>query len=260
MAYENVLYEKKASIAYITLNRPQVMNALNSAAVTELKCACLEAGGDADVKGVIITGAGDKAFVAGADIGELSTLAPLAAKEFSLLGQDAFETVERLGKPVIAAVNGFALGGGCELAMACTLRVASSNAKFGQPEVNLGIIPGFAGTQRLARLVGKGIALELVMTGNTIDAQEAHRIGLVNRVVEQGRAVAGAEELMNTILSRGPIAVRFAMEAVYKGLDMSFKEGCDLEANLFGLVCASDDVKEGLRAFLDKRKPEFKNS
>lgn len=260
MAYENVLYEKKASIAYITLNRPQVMNALNSAAVTELKCACLEAGGDADVKGVIITGAGDKAFVAGADIGELSTLAPLAAKEFSLLGQDAFDTVEGLGKPVIAAVNGFALGGGCELAMACTLRVASSNAKFGQPEVNLGIIPGFAGTQRLARLVGKGIALELVMTGNTIDAREAHRIGLVNRVVDQGWAVDGAEELMNTILSRGPIAVRFAMEAVYKGLDMSFKEGCDLEANLFGLVCASDDVKEGLRAFLDKRKPEFKNS
>jgi enoyl-CoA hydratase len=260
MAYENILYETKAGIAYVTVNRPKALNALNSATIVELKRACLEARDDAGVKGIIVTGSGDKAFVAGADIGELSMLSPLAAKRFSLLGQDAFDTIERLGMPVIAAVNGFALGGGCELAMACTLRVASSNAKFGQPEVNLGIIPGFAGTQRLPRLVGKGMALELVMTGGMIDAQEAHRIGLVNKVVEPGQAVAEAEKLMGAILSKGPIAVRFAMEAVYKGLDMSFGEGCDLEANLFGLVCASDDVKEGLGAFLEKRKPEFKDA
>jgi enoyl-CoA hydratase len=260
MAYENLLYEVKAGVAYITLNRPKVMNALNSATLAELKAACLEARADAAVKGVIVTGAGEKAFVAGADIAELSKLAPLGAREFSSMGQDVFDTIEGLGKPVIAAVNGFALGGGCELAMACTLRVASSNAKFGQPEVNLGIIPGFAGTQRLARLVGKGIALELVMTGSMIDAQEAHRIGLVNRVVEPGGALGEAESMMATILSRGPIAVRFAMEAVHKGLNMSFAEGCDLEASLFGLVCASGDVKEGLNAFLEKRKPDFKNS
>lgn len=259
MAYENILYEKKGEIAYVTVNRPKVMNALNSATLAELKSACLEARADGDVKGVIVTGAGDKAFVAGADIAELSKLDPLGGKDFSLHGQDVFETIENLGVPVIAAVNGFALGGGCELAMACTLRVASANAKFGQPEVNLGIIPGFAGTQRLARLVGKGIALELIMTGAMIDAKEAHRIGLVNAVVEPGSALAEAEKMMGTILEKGPIAVRFAMEAVHKGLNMSFMEGCDLEANLFGLICASDDTKEGLNAFLEKRKAEFKS-
>jgi enoyl-CoA hydratase len=259
MAYENLLYESKDGVAHVIVNRPKVMNALNSATLAELRSACLEAREDAGVKGVIVTGAGDKAFVAGADIAELSKLAPLAAKEFSATGQQTFDAIEGLGKPVIAAVNGFALGGGCELAMACTLRVASSNARFGQPEVNLGIIPGFAGTQRLARLVGKGIALELVMTGNMIDAQEAHRIGLVNKVVEPGHAVEEAENMMATILSKGPIAVRFAMEAVHKGLNMSFAEGCNLEASLFGLVCASGDVKEGLSAFLEKRTPDFKN-
>ncbi len=259
MAYENVLYEKKGKIAYVTVNRPKVMNALNSLTVAELKSAFLEAKADGEVMGVIVTGSGDKAFVAGADISELADLSPMGAREFALHGQDAFRTIENLGKPVVAAVNGFALGGGCELAMACTLRVASSNAKFGQPEVNLGIIPGFAGTQRLARLMGKGLALELVMTGEMIDAQEAHRIGLVNKVVEPGEALSQAEKMMETILSKGPIAVRFAMEAVHKGLEMSFGEGCDLEANLFGLVSATEDMKEGLKAFLDKRKAEFKN-
>lgn len=259
MAYENILYEKKDGIAYVTVNRPKVMNALNQATVAELKSAFLDAKADHEVMGVIVTGAGEKAFVAGADIGEIAKLGALSGKEFSATGQAAFNVIENLGKPVIAAVNGFALGGGCELAMACTLRVASANAKFGQPEVNLGVIPGFAGTQRLPRLVGKGIALELVMSGNIIDAQEAHRIGLVNKVVEPGQAVAEAEGLMKTVLSKGPIAVRSAMEAVCRGMEMSFAQGCVLEANLFGLVCATEDMVEGTGAFLEKRKAGFKN-
>jgi enoyl-CoA hydratase len=196
MAYENISYEKKDGIAYVTINRPEVMNALNSATVRELKAACQDAHVDHDVRGVIITGAGEKAFVAGADIGELAELAPLGGKRLMAHGQGAFEVIENLGKPVIAAVNGFALGGGCELAMSCTLRVASTNAKFGQPEVSLGVIPGYAGTQRLSRLVGKGVALELILTGKMIDAQEAYRIGLVNKVCEPGTALAEAEAFM----------------------------------------------------------------
>lgn len=259
MAYENILYEKKDGVAYVTINRPEVMNALNSATVRELRAACADAHTDHDIHGVIITGAGDKSFVAGADIGELAQLDPLAGKKLMTKGQGAFALIENLGKPVIAAVNGFALGGGCELAMACTLRVASLNAKFGQPEVNLGIIPGYAGTQRLARLVGKGIALELILTGKMIDAQEAYRIGLVNKVCEPGAALAEAAEMMKTIMSKGPVAVRFALEAVNKGFEMPFKEGCAHEATLFGLLCATQDAKEGLSAFTEKRKPSFKN-
>jgi len=259
MAYENILYEKKDEIAYVTVNRPKVMNALNSVTIGELKSAFADAHVDRDVRGVILTGAGEKAFVAGADIGELAELGPLEGKRMMAHGQGAFEAIETLGKPVIAAVNGFALGGGCELAMACTIRVASSNAKFGQPEVNLGVIPGYAGTQRLPRLVGKGVALELILTGNMIDAQEAHRIGLVNKVCEPGQAVAEAEGMMKTIMSKGPLAVHFALESVNKGLEMPFKEGCAHEATLFGLLCASEDAKEGLKAFMEKRKPDFKN-
>lgn len=259
MAYENILYEKKDGVAYVTINRPKAMNALNRATIAEIHSAFKEAKADGEVMGVILTGAGEKAFVAGADIGEIAKLDGPGGVEFAEAGHAAFKAIESLGKPVVAAVNGFALGGGCELAMACTLRVASSNAKFGQPEVNLGVIPGFAGTQRLPRLVGKGIALELIITGNLIDAGEAHRIGLVNKVVEPGRAVAEAEALMMTILSKGPIAVNRAMVAVYEGMDKSFAEGCDIEAELFGEVCASEDMKEGTGAFLEKRKAEFKN-
>jgi enoyl-CoA hydratase len=259
MAYENVLYEKKDGVAYVTINRPKAMNALNQATIAEIHAAFNEAGADGDVLGVILTGAGEKAFVAGADISEIAKLDEAGGVEFAKAGHAAFSAVESLGKPVIAAVNGFALGGGCELAMACTLRIASSNAKFGQPEVNLGVIPGFAGTQRLPRLVGKGFALELIMTGNLVGAEEAQRIGLVNKVVEPGQAVSEAEGLMKSILSKGPIAVRLAMDAVYRGMDKTFAEGCDLEAELFGAVCGTEDMKEGTGAFLEKRKAEFKN-
>jgi enoyl-CoA hydratase len=259
MVYENILYEKKGGVAYVTVNRPKAMNALNRATIAEIHAAFDEVKSDGEVMGVILTGAGEKAFVAGADIGEIAKLDEVEGKAFSLAGHAAFNAIEGLGKPVIAAVNGFALGGGCELAMACTLRVASSNAKFGQPEVNLGVIPGFAGTQRLPRLVGKGIALELILSGNLIDAAEAHRIGLVNRVVEPGQAVAEAEVLMKGILSKGPIALKYGMEAVYKGMDRTFAEGCGLEAELFGSVCGTEDMKEGTGAFLEKRKADFRN-
>jgi len=257
MAYDNILYEKRDGIAYVTVNRPKVLNALNSATVAEIKSAFLDAGADDGVRGAIVTGAGDKAFVAGADIAELSKLDATGGRAYSRAGQETFEVIEKLGKPVVAAVNGFALGGGCELAMACTLRVASKNAKFGQPEVNLGIIPGFAGTQRLPRLVGEGVALELILTGRMIDAEEAHRIGLVNVVAEVGEAVAEAEKLLGAVLSKGPVAVRYAMEAVRRGLETSFDEGSRIEADLFGLICATEDVKEGTKAFLEKRAPQF---
>ncbi len=258
MAYKNILFEVKDRIAYVTINRPQVLNALNIETVGELGEVFTEIEKDEKVAAVILTGAGEKAFVAGADIKELVKLDALGGMEFSLNGHRVFNQIENLGKPVIAAVNGFALGGGCELALACTLRVAAETAKFGQPEVNLGIIPGYGGTQRLARLIGKGRALEMVLTGNLISGKEASRIGLVNRVAPLSELMDEAKKLAETIISKGPIAVKLAMVAINQGLEMSLQQGLQLEASLFGLTCATEDMKEGTSAFLEKRKPTFK--
>jgi enoyl-CoA hydratase len=259
MSYNNILFEKKEGIASVTINRPKVLNALNAETVDELRRVILEIKHDPEVKTVIITGAGDKAFVAGADINELARQTPETGAETARRGQHVLDLIENLGKPVIAAINGFALGGGCELALACTLRIASDNAKLGQPEVKLGIIPGYGGTQRLPRLVGKGIGLELILTGKMISAEEAYRIGLVNKVVPQAELPAAAEALAKEIMANGPIAVRYCIDAVNKGLNMSQEEGLFLEATLFGLTCASEDMKEGTRAFVEKRKADFKN-
>ncbi|TKJ28232.1 enoyl-CoA hydratase [bacterium (candidate division B38) B3_B38] len=258
MAYKNILFEVKDRIAYVTINRPQVLNALNIETVEELSKVFSAIEEDEKVASVILTGAGEKAFVAGADIGELVKLDALGGRDFSLNGQRVFNQIENLSKPVIAAVNGFALGGGCELALACTLRVAAETARFGQPEINLGIIPGYGGTQRLARLVGKGRALEMVLTGNMVSAEEAYRIGLVNKVAPLSELLNEAKKLAEVIMSKGPIAVRLAMVAINQGLQMSLQQGLQMEASLFGLTCATEDMKEGTSAFLEKRKPAFK--
>jgi enoyl-CoA hydratase len=223
----------------------------------ELACAFAGAKDDAEVRVVILTGAGEKSFVAGADIGELAQQTPTTAKEYTLQGQAVLNAIENLGKPVIACVNGFALGGGCEIAMACTLRLASENAKLGQPEVKLGIIPGYGGTQRLSRLVGKGIAMQLVLTGEQITAQEAHRIGLVNEVVAQSELMGRAEAVAAKIIANAPLAIQYALEAVNHGLDLTLSEGLYLEAALFAVCCATEDKKEGTTAFLEKRQPRF---
>ncbi len=257
MTYEHLIVERDGAVAVVTVNRPRVLNALNTATLDELFAAMTDLRADAGVRAVVITGAGDKAFVAGADIAELATLSPVAAQAHARQGQRVFDLIEQLGKPVIAAVNGYALGGGCELAMACTLRLASDAAKFGQPEVKLGLTPGFAGTQRLARLVGKGRAMELILTGATIDAQEAYRIGLANRVVPAADLAVQVRALAQALASSAPLAIQYAMEAVAHGLEMPFAEGCVLEASLFGLAASTEDMREGTRAFLEKRKPEF---
>jgi enoyl-CoA hydratase len=257
MPYEHLLVAVDGAVATVTVNRPGVLNALNAAALAELDTAMRALQADPSVRVVILTGAGEKAFVAGADIKELATLTPDAAKAHAELGQRVFDLVERLGKPVIAAVNGFALGGGCELAMACTVRLAVDTAKFGQPEVKLGLTPGFAGTQRLPRLVGKGRAMELVLGGGPIDAAEALRIGLVNRVVPAAALLDAARDLARAWAANAPLAMRYAMEAISHGLETSFAEGCFVEASLFGLAFATEDMREGTRAFLEKRKPEF---
>ena len=257
MTCEHLFVERADGVAVVTVNRPTVLNALNGATLAELGAAMRELGADAQVRAIILTGAGEKAFVAGADIKELATLAPDGAKAYARAGQEVLDTIECLGKPVIAAVNGFALGGGCELAMACTLRLASEAATFGQPEIKLGLTPGFAGTQRLARLVGKGRALELILGGGMIDAAEAWRIGLVNRVVPATALMDEARALARQFAASAPVAMRYAMEAVQHGLDTSFAEGCFVEASLFGLVFATDDVREGTKAFLEKRKAIF---
>ncbi len=257
MSYDTLNLEKREGIAFVTINRPDKLNALNHVVITELGECFEQLGADADVRAVILTGAGEKAFVAGADINELAVQTPVQGKETSTRGQRVLDLIENLGKPVIAAVNGYALGGGCELAMACTLRIASENARFGQPEVKLGIIPGYAGTQRLSRLVGKGRALELILTGDPVNAQEAYRIGLVNQVVPSKDLMSTAEALARKIMANGPLAVRFAMEAVNHGLEMSKQEGQFLEATLFGLCCTTADMKEGTRAFLEKRPARF---
>jgi len=257
MAYETLLFEVKEGIAYVTINRPKVLNALNDQVISELEQVFTSIKEDDQVKAVILTGAGEKAFVAGADITQLVDLNTLQGKNFARKGQEVFCLIESLGKPVIAAVNGFALGGGCELAMSCTLRIASTKAKLGQPEVNLGIIPGYGGTQRLSRLVGKGRAMELLITGRMVDAQEAYQMGLVNKVVEPEELMEEAEKLAKTIMSKGPIAVKLAMEAVNRGLEVSLEEGLRIEADLFGLSCSTEDKVEGTKAFLEKRKPSF---
>ncbi len=256
--FENITYEKKGAIAYVTVNRPKVLNALNMATMEELRVAFTAIRNDAEVRVAILTGAGEKAFVAGADIGELQKHDAIAGKQYTHKGQAVLELIENLGKPVIACVNGFALGGGCELAMACTMRLASDNAKLGQPEVKLGIIPGYGGTQRLPRLVGKGLAMQLLLTGDMIPAAEAHRIGLVNEVVPQGELIAHAEAIAQKIIANAPLAVQFAMEAVNKGTEMTLPEGLYLEATLFGVCCATEDKTEGTTAFLEKRPAQFK--
>ncbi len=258
MTYENILLEKKNSIAYVTVNRAKVLNALNGATIEELRAAFHELKHDASIRVVILTGAGEKAFVAGADIGELAQRDPVSGKEFALRGQNVLNLIENLGKPVIACVNGFALGGGCELALACTMRLASENAKFGQPEVKLGILPGYGGTQRLPRLVGKGLAMQMVLAGEMITAQEAHRIGLVNEVTPAAELIPRAEAIAAKIIANAPLAVQYAMEAVNKGMEMTLAEGLFLEAALFGVCCATEDKKEGTAAFLEKRTAAFK--
>jgi enoyl-CoA hydratase len=258
MAYQNLLLETREGVAVVTVNRPDKLNALNDATVDELDEVFAALAGEAAVRGVILTGAGEKAFVAGADIGELSTQSPIDGKERSRRGQRVLDRIEGLGKPVVAAVNGFALGGGCELALACHVRVASENAKLGTPEVKLGIMCGYAGTQRLPRLVGRGRALEMLLSGEMVDAQEAYRIGLVNKVFPREALMREAEALLRKMLANGPLSLRFTLEAVAAGLEMPFDEAQNFEATLFGLICTSEDMKEGTRAFLDKRPAQFK--
>jgi enoyl-CoA hydratase len=256
-ALQTIIYEKRAQVAYVTLNRPSVMNALNHAAVEELTAAFEEIRADHGIRGVILMGAGEKAFIAGADIGELAKSTALDAVARTKAGQDLFNLIENLGKPVIAAVNGLALGGGCEAAMAATIRIASNNARFGQPEVKLGLIPGFGGTQRLPRLVGRGLALQLILTGDMISAEEALRIGLVNEIVEPSALVARAEEILSKILANAPQAVTSALEAVNLGQETTLANGLALESKLFALCTTTKDMREGTSAFLEKRAPNF---
>lgn len=258
MDLPNVLYEVRGPVALVTINRPEKLNALNRQTLESLAAAFAEARKDPAVKAVVLTGAGEKAFVAGADIGEITSLDAQAGKLFAIFGQELFRAIETFPKPVIAAVNGFALGGGCELAMACHVRLASENAQFGQPEVNLGVIPGYGGTQRLPRLVGRGVALELLLTGDRIPARRAFEAGLANGVLPLPELLPKAFEMAEKIAAKAPLAVRHCLESVNKGLDMPLEEGCYLEATLFGLCCASEDMREGTAAFLEKRKPDFK--
>jgi len=258
VSYENVLTENRDGVLWLTVNRPEKLNALNRATLGEIADVFESVSDDDEVWAVVVTGAGQKAFVAGADIGELNTLGPVEAKEFALRGQAIFRRIERLTKPVVAAVNGFALGGGCELAMACHLRVATSNAVFGQPEVKLGLIPGYAGTQRLPRLVGRGRALEILLTGRNVSADEAERIGLVNSLCEPAEIVETVDALLKKILANGPLAVGHCIEAVNHGLDLPLDDACLLEATLFGVGAASEEMREGTTAFLEKRKAHFR--
>jgi enoyl-CoA hydratase len=258
MAFDNLLLERDGAIALLTINRPKVLNALNSQTIDELRRAILDLKHDDSARAVIVTGAGEKSFVAGADINELAVQTPTGGREHALKGQHVFDLIENMGKPVIAAINGFALGGGCELAMACTLRLAADSARLGQPEIALGLIPGYAGTQRLSRLVGKGAAMEMILTGTPISAADAYRIGLVNRVVAAADLMTEARTLAHQLAKNAPIATRYIINAVNKGYEMPFAEACQYEATLFGLVASTEDMKEGTAAFLEKRKAEFK--
>jgi enoyl-CoA hydratase/carnithine racemase len=257
MDLHHVLYEVRERVAYVTVNRPKVLNALNDETMEELKHIFLDARHRQDVAAVILSGAGEKAFIAGADINELAEQSPIDGKDRARRGQHVLEIIENLGKPVLAAINGYALGGGCEIAMACTIRLASENARLGQPEVKLGIIPGYGGTQRLVRLVGLGRALELLLTGDQITAQRAYEIGLVNGVYPQAELMHQAEEMVRKMIANGPLALKLALEAAVHGSQMSLAEGLNLEATLFALICTTQDMKEGTRAFIEKRPARF---
>jgi enoyl-CoA hydratase len=257
LGFDNISIEKKDSLAYLTVNRPKALNALNRATLAEIGLALEDIRDDAGISGLIVTGAGDKAFIAGADITEIAAISAVEAAAFTRGGQAVFDLLENLGKPSVAAVNGFALGGGCELAMACTLRLATQSARFGQPEVKLGVTPGFGGTQRLPRLVGKGRALQMILTGEPIDAQEAYRIGLVNEIVEADKLLGRAVEILLKIGANAPLAVRFSIEAVNRGLQASQAEGQIIESALFAVCASSEDKKEGTAAFLGKRAAQF---
>src|SRR5712671_1301338 len=257
LALETVTYEKKGAIAYVTLNRPKVLNALNKTALAELRAAFEDARDDSSLHGVILTRAGDKSFIAGADINEVDTDTPVQAEENTRRGQHLMDLIENLGKPVVAAINGFALGGGCEAALACTIRLAAETAKFGLPEVKLGIIPGYGGTQRLPRLIDKGVALQLILSGAMIDAQEAYRVGLVNEVVPKAELIGRAEAILNQIGANAPLSVRYALEAVNKGMETSLAEGLVLESTFVAICTSTEDKKEGTSAFLQKRPAKF---
>jgi enoyl-CoA hydratase len=257
MDFDNLLLERAGAVAVVTINRPQVLNALDSLTIDDLRRAAIALRQDSDVHAIVVTGAGDKSFAAGADISELAVLSPAQAQEHIRRGQHVFDLIENLGKPVIAAINGYALGGGCELAMACTLRLAADTARLGQPEINLGLIPGYGGTQRLARLVGKGVALDMLLTGRHLAAAEALQIGLVNRVVPGADLLAEARTLAADLARKAPLASRYIIEAVNRGLDGSLDKGLFLEAALFGLATATEDMREGTKAFLEKRKADF---
>lgn len=257
MTFDNLLLERDGSIVTITINRPKVLNALNAATMGELSRAFLGFKDDDSVRVVIITGAGEKAFIAGADINELAVQTPTGAKELAQRGQALFDLIENLGKPVIAAIGGFAVGGGCELAMACTLRLASDSARLGQPEVNLGLIPGYGGSQRLPRLVGKGVALDLLLSGRQIKADEAFRIGLVNRIVPSAELLNEARLLAEALAKQPPLSIKYILEAVNLGLEMPLDQGQSVESILFGLVASTEDMREGTKAFLEKRKAKF---
>lgn len=257
MADDNLLTARDGAVLTLTINRPKVMNALNAETLGALDAAIASAAADANIRVIVLTGAGDRAFVAGADINELAVQTPVGGREHARRGQTIFDRIEQVGKPVIAAVNGFALGGGCELALACHVRVAAEGARLGTPEVKLGIMCGYAGSQRLPRLIGKGRALELLLTGEMVDAQEALRIGLVNRVVPKDRLIAEAEGLLRKMLANGPVSLRFTLEAVNAGLEMHLAEAQEMEATLFGLICTTEDMKEGTKAFIEKRPAKF---
>jgi len=258
MSYENLIIETKDGVAVVTVNRPDRLNALNGRTVDELESSFAALGSDPGVRGVILTGAGEKAFVAGADIAELSAQGPTEARQMARKGQAVLARIERLGKPVVAAINGFALGGGCELALACHVRIAAEGARLGTPEVKLGLMCGYGGTQRLPRLVGRGRALEMLLTGEMLDAQEAFRIGLVNRVVPKDKLLVEAQALLGKMLANGPLSLRYTLEAVAAGLEMPLEEAQNLEATLFGVLSSTEDMKEGTKAFLEKRPPQFK--
>ena len=253
-----LLVDRDGAVARVTINRPAVLNAMSSQTLDELENTLTALGRDESVRVVVITGAGEKAFVAGADINELAQQSPTSGRAHAIRGQQVFDLIEQLGKPTIAAINGYALGGGCEMAMACTLRIAADTARLGQPEINLGLIPGYGGSQRLPRLIGAGPALEMLLTGQPITAQDAYRLGLVNRVVPAADLGSEVRALANLLASKPPVAMRYIIEAVHRGLQMSSAEGLRFEAALFGLVASTDDMREGTRAFLEKRKPEFK--
>ena len=260
MAGDNLLLERDGAVAIITVNRPAVLNAINAPTLDALRQTFLDLQHDDGVRVVVLTGAGEKSFVAGADINELAIQTPVSGRAHALEGQRVFQLIENLGKPVIAAINGYALGGGCEMAMACTIRIAADTARIGLPEVTLGMLPGYAGTQRLARLVGKGKAMEIILTGTPVTADEAVRIGLVNRVVPASTLMTEARGLAEQLATQPPIAMRYILSAINQGLEMPFAEACVFEATLFGLIASTDDMREGTRAFLEKRKPQFKGT